>query len=807
MNDSADYADATIGPMVEAACDAIAPIWPLDSFIAVNPYWSHRDRPVSQVAARLAALSGTTLLMPPAYYREHWQSGRIGRGHLERALKATGASGDPDRLVEVLDEPAIQPAALPTLARVAAAHAAPEPAQSWPDQVRDQISGFCAAFFDDAEAEWGLEREQGLFAAWRADLLSHAGPGRRDNGRLRESARALPEDAGTLFTKALAELGIPRERLPAYLLALLLDINGWASWCAGLRWRARQAGSDDSCIVDLLAIRLAWEWLLDDGERGPDSRHADWLERWQALPSHEQTLQAHFEALWIWQYASELAYQAQLEELLQQPAPAPAAPSVQAIFCIDVRSEVIRRALENTDPAFETRGFAGFFGLPIQYRPLGTDAARAQLPGLLAPALEATDDGSAPAAAAEHRRERLTAAAHWKQFEYAPTSIFTLVETLGPFYAGKLIRRTLGLGDTENPDKAGLGRRERDSLRPALNGLAPEKAAELAAGILTAMGLTTDFASLVLLTGHGSQSANNPHAAGLDCGACCGQTGEVNARVLARLLNDPAVRESLRAHDIHVPEGTWFMAALHNTTTEEIALFDTDDVPDTLRPRLDALHKTLATAGARARAERATSLGLAALKEKPAALHKAMRRRARDWGQVRPEWGLANNAAFIAAPGHWTRGRDLAGRVFLHNYDWTQDKDFQTLRQIMTAPMVVAHWINMQYYASVVDNHCYGSGNKALHNVVGGHLGVIEGNGGDLRIGLPWQSLHDGEKLMHEPLRLSVCLAAPAHAIDQILETEPTVHDLVANGWLHLFRIDDDSRALIRRDANGWQVG
>ncbi len=63
----------------------------------------------------------------------------------------------------------------------------------------------------------------------------------------------------------------------------------------------------------------------------------------------------------------------------------------------------------------------------------------------------------------------------------------------------------------------------------------------------------------------------------------------------------------------------------------------------------------------------------------------------------------------------------------------------------MTAPMVVTNWINLQYHASTVDNRRYGSGNKVLHNVVGGRLGVFEGNGGDLRIGLPLQSLHDGQ--------------------------------------------------------------
>ena len=57
------------------------------------------------------------------------------------------------------------------------------------------------------------------------------------------------------------------------------------------------------------------------------------------------------------------------------------------------------------------------------------------------------------------------------------------------------------------------------------------------------MGLDRSFAPLVLLVGHGSQSANNAQAAALDCGACYCQTGKVNARVLARLLNESEVQE------------------------------------------------------------------------------------------------------------------------------------------------------------------------------------------------------------------------------------------------------------------------
>ena len=170
--------------------------------------------------------------------------------------------------------------------------------------------------------------------------------------------------------------------------------------------------------------------------------------------------------------------------------------------------------------------------------------------------------------------------------------------------------------------------------------------------------------------------------------------------------------------------------------------------------------------------QRAGLLGIGDLPDRDIA--RNVRRRSRDWSQVRPEWALANNAAFIAAPRGRTIDADLSGRAFLHEYQWRDDDGFTVLELIMTAPMVVANWINMQYYGSVVDNQRFGSGNKVLHNVVGGAIGVLEGNGGDLRVGLPLQSLHDGERWVHEPLRLSVFIEAPESAIRNGRSPTPT---------------------------------
>ncbi|MBR1092007.1 DUF2309 family protein, partial [Bradyrhizobium manausense] len=194
-----------------------------------------------------------------------------------------------------------------------------------------------------------------------------------------------------------------------------------------------------------------------------------------------------------------------------------------------------------------------------------------------------------------------------------------------------------------------------------------------------------------------------------------------------------------------------------------------------------------------ARLERSALLGI----RDAAGVDAAVTARSHDWSQVRPEWGLAGNAAFIAAPRSLTRGLDMSGRAFLHSYAHEQDQGYRVLELIMTAPMVVASWINLQYYASTVNNAAFGSGNKVLHNIVG-QLGVLEGNAGDLRVGLPWQSVHDGTRFVHEPLRLNVFIAAPESAMDEIMRRHAAVRDLVSNGWVLLHSLDD-AGSMIRR--------
>ena len=303
---------------------------------------------------------------------------------------------------------------------------------------------------------------------------------------------------------------------------------------------------------------------------------------------------------------------------------------------------------------------------------------------------------------------------------------------------------------------------------------------------------------------HASQTCNNAHAAALECGACGGHSGEVNARALAQLLNEPPVREGLRACGIEIPQHTAFLAALHNTTTDEVEAFDVDLLPAPAQARWQRLELALRQACDQVRRERAARLGVNP-NLGPRQLLGALRRRANDGAQTRPEWGLAGNAALIIAPRARSRGAHLDGRCFLHDYDSSRDPDGRLLEALMTAPLLVVQWINGQYHASTSDPEHMGSGNKTLHNVVGGSLGVFEGNGGDLRIGLARQSLHDGTRWMHTPVRLHVLIEAPQAAIEHVLQRHARLRQLVDHAWIHLLRMEPCGALRWRQQAQVWR--
>ncbi|MFK7966555.1 MAG: YbcC family protein [Burkholderiaceae bacterium] len=810
--------ETNISAQVSLACSRIAPTWPLDQFIAVNPYWGWREQHAQAVAAQLETLSGSSLTMPRTWYLSQWQAGAFNRDHLQWAVDSCGADLSVAAIVAALEA---APAAseqlgrlsrLPLITDLCDQIESARP-QTWRWLVAHQISQHCAAYFDEDQAGWQPDRTGGLYQTWLTQLAQDLGiTWHMRRQAIAQEITSLPKDPIKMIEVGLQRLGVAQTCSTEYLTALLLNVNGWAAWCAYQQWQANLSNGEDDHIVQLLAIRLAWEVLLAHDIELTGARMNEWVQSWQAVEDRVSSQSQNRQVEWLAQRAMEHAYQSSLSqrlvETLKSPDASPslseARPLAQAIFCIDVRSEVFRRALERCGPNIQTIGFAGFFGLPIAYQPVGSDLVRPQLPGLLAPAYTVSEPDQVDEqteSLAHQRRRKLGWFERWTRFRSFAASSFSFIETCGLAYGGKLL--TNSLSKTEAPgrweDKGLPASAVRAQPKLALIESDPAAAADMAAGVLQSMGLTDQFAPVVLIAGHGSQSANNAHAAGLDCGACGGQTGEVNARVLAGLLNDARVREGLAERGLSVPDDTVFVPAVHNTTTDGVMLFDADGVAKQHPGAFASLREALDQAGHLARDERAASLGLEAEVGQVSILRKQTLARANDWSQVRPEWGLANNAAFIVAPRARTQALDLEGRCFLHDYDWQSDKGFGLLETIMTAPMVVANWINMQYNASTTDNVHYGSGNKVLHNVVGGRIGVFEGNGGDLRIGLPLQSLYDGENLRHTPLRLSVFIEAPRRAIDDIIAKHGLVRDLIANEWITLFQLDEQAGTVARK--------
>lgn len=767
---------ASIHAASEEAQRRIPPLWPLRHFVAVNPFLGLTELPFPEACTLLNRVTGAIPLQSAQDYLDAWRIGVISPSDL---AAVSDAEWTPDRLREALEQAGSRESQpIPTVAdrldrRMPGAH--------WGQFVIEEISKWCAVQFDDNQAAWRSPwKDQELYRAWREAARWDHTPETFGLAGFRSFVDSLPEDAAESIRVCLEYILPENVPIADFLHRQLATISGWAGH---LQYRVREdqlRGKSNTLLRDLLAIRLAYDAALHHAFSPPP-----------AAPSEPAPSRDAVAALVRWQQAYELGFQRDLALRLvrQSPTPIHTRPPAQAIFCIDVRSEVFRRNLEQQLPGIQTLGFAGFFGFPVSHHAAQSDSVGARCPALLVPPVTSMEPLSdqLQAQLTVSRREKEA----WKAFQNSAASCFSFVETLGLAFGA-------ALGRTRSHARPSCGPATPALSLPAEQSLTVRTA--LAEGALRNMSLTRGFSRLVLVCGHGSQSANNPYASGLDCGACGGHAGDVNARLAAATLNQTDVRQNLRLRGIDIPDDTVFLAGLHNTTSDDVTLFD-EAVPATHRQELTLLQDALAAAGSATRRERALSLGCTA--SSGFELDEIIRARGADISQVRPEWGLANNAALIAAPRHRTVQLNLQGRVFLHDYRAELDPEDRVLTLILTAPVVVASWINLQYYASRVDPKRYGSGNKVLHNVVGG-LGVLEGNTGDLKVGLPLQSLHNGDQFMHEPRRLSVFIEASRSRISAVLNANPGVRQLFDHGWIHLFSLEGGACHVYSKD--GWRA-
>lgn len=792
--------------LVALAARRVAPLWPLQSAIAVNPLSGFEDLEYDEAVREGANCFEARENLPLNAWRNLLRAGRIDAVTLQKVVI--------ERLGGL--EPALAPIGPDVsrldllMARLIDLPADDQPRSAGLPADAAFIAKWCAAFFDQGQTAATMPgRDLGFYRAVLA-LLPHD----RDYRDLTGAAGArllhcVPRDPLDAIAEGLSALEVAADAAQSHLAALVARLPGWAGH---IRWRTDHAEPEDTAgapagMADLIAL---WILLERAGALAapampsppPIDAHAlaarfglaretfgkgwDDVAAIAAIPAPELSR--------LFMISAERGYRDTIVPDLAAAAKlgvAPQTPQAQLVFCIDVRSEPFRRALE-AQGAYETFGYAGFFGLPIARHAHGNKRRQRQLPVLLAPQHDITETpapGADSAALLRARAFRASTSGWLGTAKQGLGSAFATAEATGALAGTLMAARTLA---------PRLVRRIADSIAPSADQvMAPDLDThalrrDFPAFTLTEKlgytsllfkmtGLATPTARLVVLTGHTGSAVNNPYAAALDCGACGGHSGGFNARVLAALLNDADVRDGLADEGLIVPASTLFLAAEHNTTTDAVTVFDRDRIPSSHQADLAVLCAALDRAGAANRQARAAKLGRAADDLITGALH---------WGEVRPEWGLAGNAAFVVGPRWLTRAIDLDGRAFLHSYDWTTDPDGHTLAMILTAPMVVAQWINCQYLFSTIDNQRYGSGDKTTQNPIG-RIGVVQGNGGDLRVGLPRQSLFaDDGTPYHLPQRLLTVVHAPFERIEAVVTAHDILARLFGKGWVQLVAID-----------------
>lgn len=786
---------AHAGTVADLAAAAVGPAWPLHSLVASNPLAALEAMGVEDAASVVRRLHGRDPRPRLSTFLDLHAHGIVGTTALRRALAESDPAG-PLAGVTVDDLVAFTRS-------VAAAGTGPEGAPLRARACDGAPAGGARPVAEVLELQaaawtaraWGGEPGSDPWTLW---LTSARRTGHDLAWRVRGTtalARALPDDPAT----ALAVLWPRVQPLTGgqdFFTYAACQLTSGRGWAAHARWRAREAGSQEP-VLQLLALRTALDLVLAEAAGTVPPAAAP------VPPPQSEHAASAAGLVAVWQRALDLAARDGLVRGLTAataPAAGPARPRVQSTWCIDARSEPVRRGLEALG-GHETAGYAGFFGAPVRHT--DADGRTATLvPGLLSPALDTCQrPGALGTLEALHRvvtragRHPAAAFAH-AEVSGLPALGATLAATLRPAALRRLARRVAGPAPYER-----------------VEGLPTEVALDVAEAFLRTTGIGAAPAEVLVLVGHGSSTENNAFASAYDCGACGGHAGDVSASLVARALEDPDVRAGLARRGLPLPEGTVAVAALHDTTVDEVRLLRSGAETPARRALLDAVQGDLDRAGLAAATRRLPQLpGTAAATGRD--VRRALAARAADWAEPMPEWGLAGNLALVVGPRSLTRDLDLGGTAFLHSYDAALDPDGSVLTAVLTGPVLVTQWIHAQYDATVSAPDLLGAGDKTTHNVVG-DVGVLTGAHGDLRTGLPWQAVsgHDPadprpgtSSMRHLPARHLVVVAAAPAAVRRVVEQHRALGQVVGGGWVQLLALDPATGALLELDRSlAWQ--
>lgn len=468
--------------------------------------------------------------------------------------------------------------------------------------------------------------------------------------------------------------------------------------------------------------------------------------------------------------------------------------SFQAMFCIDDRECSLRRYLEKYDPACETFGTAGFFGVEFFFQPEHGKFYTKLCPAPVTPKYLIKEVGT------KGKRER---DAHFTKHSHSLFRGWLIAQTLGFWSAIKLFVNIFK--PTASPATASSFKHMDKYAQLTIENVNPDdrendlqigftidEMAVRVEGLLKSIGLVKDFAPLIYVVGHGSSSVNNPHYAAYDCGACSGRAGSVNSRVICAMANNPKVRTLLREKGVNIPDSTQFVGGLHDTTRDEIVFFDEDSLAAensvSHKLNLETFTKALDD-NSKERSRRFVSIQT---KQKASRIHKEIRVRSVSLFEPRPELNHATNALCIVGRREMSRHVFLDRRSFMNSYDYSIDREGNYLFNILKAVAPVCGGINLEYYFSRVDNQKLGAGTKLPHNVMG-LFGVANGIDGDLRPGLPSQMTE-----VHDPIRLLVIVEHFPEVVLKTVQRSAETYEWFLNEWIHLIVQHPESKEFYR---------
>lgn len=764
---------------------------PLKDFVHHNTLHAFQDKKFFEALNEASGIFGYKVLLPLEDFRKMYRSGHICKRIVERTITARKGKENLRFWLEKLLTGEYDSSSSPRIGALRE-HWKLDYKINLDKPVHSSLFRILCSYLDQGISIWGFPVHHKGFLASMRELDKNSFSGFFRTERPKELLRK--EDL--TLTELLYIVVGDEQYFEEYLFDQQFAHPGWSGIVSAIENQPETLlDSRSISLHDLILFELLLEIdTLDDkfGVKWAPLAHGLKEKPVKLFEEVEKT--ELFEVLTLWQESYEWSlYDQVLSGIKLQPKKdtVPVGKSFQAIFCIDDRECSLRRYIESLDKNCETFGTAGFFGVEFFYQPVDGKSYTKLCPAPITPKYLIKEEGQG--------KKRETDA-HFTKHSHSLIPGWIISQTLGFWAAVRLFFNVFSPSMTpatsasfRHLDKNARLTIENENQIHVENGLqvgfTVAEMADRVEALLKSIGLV-EFAPIVYVTGHGATSVNNTHYAGYDCGACSGRPGSVNAKVFSFMANHPGVRNLLKEKNIVIPDTTQFVAAIHDTTRDEIEFFDEHQ----LLPSNGAAHSTnketftkALDLNAKERSRRFDTVNSA---QNLSNVHEKIRRRSVSLFEPRPELNHATNAMCVVGRRDLTKQLFLDRRSFMNSFNYKVDPEGNYLFSILKAVAPVCGGINLEYFFSRVDNHKLGAGTKLPHNVMG-LIGVANGIDGDLRPGLPSQMIE-----MHDPVRLLIVVEHFPEIVKNAVTKLPETYEWYKNEWVRLVAVHPETREL-----------